>query len=182
MFKRLQRVKGFLTKPGAADGLALVGGLVTFIQMIWYAFDQKSMVDEGLYLYKGLLFASSIFRPYQDDGPWTHKAPFAYLIPGYIQDWFGPGLRTGRYFAIFLGLLALVGFWLVARRLGKHWWAAAAVWAIAVNPAIIKYYSIASAESLVFCLLSWSLFLVLGEDRPTWQVGLGAFLAGSRKW
>lgn len=158
--------------------LAAVGAAVYLAQSIVYAVTQKSMLDEGFYLYKGLLFASGIYRPFQDYGPWTHKAPFAYLIPGYLQVWFGPGLLTGRIFAVVFSLLVLLGLWLLARRLGGEGWAAAAVWAMALNPALIKYYAIASAEGLVACLLVWSLFLTIGEERPVWQMILGAVLAG----
>lgn len=175
LFSRLGR---FLSGDAAAHGLAAGGAAVYLAQTVAYALTQKSMLDEGFYLYKGLLFATGVYRPFQDYGPWTHKAPLAYLIPGYVQAWFGAGLLTGRVFAILVSLLILLAVWLTARRLGGPRWAAAAVWAMALNPALIKYYAIASVEGLVACLLLWALYLTIGGDRPAWQLTLGAALAG----
>ena len=104
--------------------------------------------------------------------------PLAFLIPGYIQLIFGPGIRTARYAAIFWAVLMLLGFWILARRFGGKWWAAAAVWTLALNPAMLKAYSTAVSQGLVICMLVWSLVLVMGERRPLWQVVLGAVLAG----
>jgi hypothetical protein len=135
------------------------------------------MMDEGNFLYKGYLFASGVYRPFQDYGPWVQKGVFSYLIPGVIQLWFGPGLRIGRFFAILVSLLALMGLWLVVLRLGGGWWAAAVVWIISLNPALIKYYSVANSQGLAACLLAWSLFFAVGMDSPAWQLTLSAFLA-----
>jgi len=103
--------------------------------------------------------------------------PLAFLIPGYIQAIFTPGIRTGRYFAIFISLLMLLGLWILVRRLGGRWWAALAVWIIAWNPAFPKMYSLALPQGIVACLLVWSLVLVLGEKRSLWQIALGSILA-----
>lgn len=104
--------------------------------------------------------------------------PISFLIPGYVQVIFGPGLETGRIFAITLGGILLFGFWFLTRRLGGRWWAAAGVWIFIWNPAIVKTYSLALTQGLVACMLVWSLVLVLGENRPLWQICLGGFLAG----
>ncbi|MEZ0395235.1 MAG: glycosyltransferase family 39 protein [Anaerolineales bacterium] len=173
----MARVGKLLAGRAVAPLLALGGAAVYLVQTVSYALTQKSMLDEGFYLYKGLLFASGVYRPFQDYGPWTHKAPLAYLIPGYIQAWFGPGLLTGRVFAVLVSLLVLLAVWLTARRLGGARWAAAAVWAMALNPALLKYYAIASVEGLVACLLVWALYLTVGGRRPAWQAILGAALA-----
>jgi hypothetical protein len=98
------------------------------------------------------------------------------LIPGYIQKWFGPGLETGRYFMIFLSLFTLLGLWVFARRWGNLWWAAGAVWAMALNPAEIKVHTLAISEGLVAALLVWIVVLVVGEGRPLWQILLAAAL------
>ena len=59
------------------------------------------------------------------------KAPLAFFIPGYIELIFGPGLRTGRYLAIFLGALTLLGVWVAALRISHNkWLAVAAVWVL----------------------------------------------------
>ena len=156
---------------------ALLGGLLYLAQSWYYLYAQHLVIDEALYLYKGYLYATGVYHPFQDFGPWTQKAPLAYLIPGYVETWFGPGLRVGRYFALLLGLLTLVGLWFAARRLGGKWWAAAAVWAIAIDPNLIQLYSLAASEVLIACLLVWTLALVLGKGQPLWQLLLGGVLA-----
>ena len=161
-----------------AELMALIGGIVYFIQSWIYAHTQVSVLDEGLYLLKGVLFATGQYRPFQDYGPWTNHMPLSFLIPGYIQVWFGYGLRTGRYLAIGLGILFLIGFWLVVRRFGGRWWAAAAIWVVALNPAVIKIYSVMTSQVLVICMLMWVFVLTLGKDRKPWQVILGTALAG----
>ena len=164
--------------PWLAEGIALLAGVVYLIQAFLYAHTQVSILDEGSYLVKGYLFATGQYWPYQDFGPWSNHMPLAFLIPGYAQVLFGPGLRTGRYLAIFLGLLMLLGLWITVRRMGGRWWAAGVLVAVVLNPADIKIYSLAISEVLIACMLVWVLALILGEDRPTWQIMLGATLAG----
>jgi hypothetical protein len=174
----IRRIKGLGIKTWLALTMALLGAAVYLAFSIHFANTQRATIDEGLYLYKGYLFAKGIYHPYQDYGPRTEYSPLSYLIPGYIQLWFGPGLRTGRFFAIIVGVLALLGLWASSRRLAGLWWAALAVWAVALNPAIIRFYSFGLSQGLSICLLMWILFLVLGEGRSTWQTCLSAVLAG----
>jgi len=136
------------------------------------------MNDEGAYLYQGFLFAKNLYRPFQNYGFWQYMAPLSYIIPGYIQAWFGPSLLVGRYFAIFLGLVALLGVWIVACRLGGKWWAAISLLILALNPANIKIYSLAVTQVLVACMLTWVMVLTLGENRPAWQIVTGSILSG----
>ena len=146
---------------------------------IWiYAHSQDSILDDGLYMLKGYLFTTGKYRPFQPFGPWTNKMPFSFLIPGYFQKLFGPGLRVGRYYAIGISLLFLIGAWLAARHLGGSWGAAAAVIIIALNPAPLKLYAMVFSEGLIAAMLVWMLAMVLGDDRPTWQLLPGAFIAG----
>ena len=166
-------------KTRLAGGLAFLGGCVYAIQSVIYAFRLTSLLDEGAYLYKGYLFVSGFYRPFQEFGPWTNKAPLAFLIPGFFQDLLGQGLRSGRFVAVGISLLTLLGLWLTARRLGGGWWAAAVVWGMALNPFTIKLYSQAVSQGLVACMLIWVLALTLGEGRRTWQVLLGTFLAAA---
>lgn len=167
----------FAPKTRLAGVLALLGGCVYAIQSIIYSFQLTSLLDEGAYLYKGYLFASGLYRPFQDFGPWTNKGPLAFLIPGFFQNLFGEGLRSGRYVAVGISLLALLGLWLTVRRLGDGWWAAAVVWGMALNPFTIKLFSQAISQGLVACMLIWMLALTLGEGRRSWHVLLGTFLA-----
>ncbi len=104
--------------------------------------------------------------------------PLSFYIPGAVQLLFGNGLRTARYFALLVGVLMLVGLWVLARRLKGRWWAAAAVLAVAWNPATVRMYSTAVTQGLIACLFVWMLVLALGENRPLWQIGLGSALAG----
>ncbi len=87
--------------------LALVGFVVYLARAINFAFTQRSILGEGLYLYKGYLFAKGTYSPYQDYGFWTQRAPLSYLVYGWVQQLFGSGQRTGCFFSIVLG----GGFW-----------------------------------------------------------------------
>jgi hypothetical protein len=160
-----------------ADAVALIGLVVYFVQAMLFAHTTISNLDEGAYLLKGILFASGKYHPF-DPGISTNKAPLAFLIPGYVQLLFGPGLRTGRYLAVFFGVMAVLGTWVASRRIGGKWLAAGAVWVLASSPMVIKIYSGGATQSTIACLLAWSLALSLGEDRPLWQLMLSGFLAG----
>jgi hypothetical protein len=156
--------------------LTAAGFLAYVIQAVEIARTTTSFLDEGLYLYKGYLFATGQQIPFADYGVWTNHAILSFLIPGYIQKWFGPGLETGRYFMIFLSLFTLLGLWIFAKRWGNAWWAVGAVWVMALNPAEIKIHTLAISEGLVAALLVWIILLVVGEGRPLWQILLGAAL------
>lgn len=164
--------------PWLANATALLGGFLYLVQSWQYAHTLASLLDEGAYLLKGLLFVTGRYWPFQDYGPWTNHMPLAFYIPGVIQALFGPGLRPGRYFAVALGVLLILGVWLLVRRIGGRWWAALAVWTLALNPALIKLYSLAVSEVLLACMLVWILNLTLGDARPTWKILLGSILAG----
>lgn len=162
----------------AAETFAFLGGLAYLLQSLLHAHREETNFDEGLYLLKGFLFATGVYEPFQPYGVLTNKPPLAFLIPGYVQVWFGPGLRAGRYLSVFFGVLALVGLWILARRVGNRWLAAGAVWAFAVSPVIIGVYSLAITQVLVNCMLTWVLVLALGEKRPLWQLIASGLLAG----
>ena len=99
--RRISRITG---TSWVAEALAIMGGILYAAQSWAYARTQLSILDEGAYLLKGYLFATGKYTPFQEYGPWSNHMPFSFLIPGYAQVIFGPGLRTGRYFAIALGL------------------------------------------------------------------------------
>lgn len=156
---------------------SLLGGML-FFQRLWYfAHHLPSVIDEGMYLHKGFLFASGRFLPYQDFGPWTDHMPLSFYIPGFTQLLFGLGFRTGRYYAIGLAILLLLGLWIVAKRLGGKWWATFAVWVFALNPVLTQIYSAAASQVLAGTLLVWVLVFGLGKDRPQWQLLLSIALA-----
>src|SRR5687767_12919942 len=176
----MQRVsvltKRILSVPWLPYAVALAGGLVYIFHALLIAHTKTSFLDEGLYLYKGYLFVNGLQTPFADYGVWTNHAILSFLIPGYIQKWFGPGLETGRYFMIFLSLFTLLGLWVFAKRWGNAWWAAGAVWVMALNPAEIKIHTLAISEGMVAAMLVWIVVLVVGAERPLWQVLLGAAL------
>lgn len=175
-------LKSWLTRllavPYAAEIVAFLASLAYFLQTWTYAHTRESILDEGAYLLKGYAFATGQYQIYQDYGFWSNHMPFAFYIPGYVQMLFGPGLRTGRYLAIVLGMLGMLGVWLLVRRLQGKWWAAAAVWVIATNVAMIKMYSVMVTQVLIACLLVWMLVFGLGKSRQLWQIGIAAVLAG----
>jgi len=159
--------------------LALFGAALYLIQALLFAHTTTSRLDEGAYLYKGILFATGQYHPFAPYGVWTNKAPLSFLIPGYVQLAFGAGLRTGRYLAIFLGLLTLSGLWVASIHLnGNRWLAAAAVWILALSPSVIATDSQGLSQVVVACILTWTLALALGEKRPLWQLTLSGLLAG----
>jgi hypothetical protein len=172
MVKRLESITWL------PEALAIAGGIVTLAQLIYFTHTQYSVMDEGQYLYKGFLFASGRYTPFQDYGPLTNQMPFAFFLPGLIQMLFGPGLRAGRYFAVLLALLMVVALWLTGRRLSNRWLAAGLVWLVALNPATARMYSLAISEGTIACLVMLVLALTLGGKRPLWQLLLGGVLSG----
>ena len=178
----MQRVSVLVRKitslPWLPAFLTIAGFIAYILQAIDIARTKTSFLDEGLYVYKGWLFATGKYVPFQDYGLWTNHAILSFLIPGYIQKWFGPGLDVARYFMIFLAVLTLLGLWIFAKRWGGKWWAAAAIWVIALNPAEIKVYTLALSEGLIAVMLAWILVLTVGVKRPLWQIMLGSALAG----
>lgn len=179
---KLDRLKNILHRlrntPWLAEILALLGGFWAAFQLWDYALTRDSVLDEGAYLYKGYLYATGQFQIYQPDGPWNYHMPLAYLIPGYVQRIFGPGLATGRIFSIMLALLTCLGLWLLIYRIKGRWWAVIILWLFILNPAALKTFSLAISQVIVACMLVWMLYLLLGEGRPTWAILTGSFLAG----
>ncbi|MCC7188743.1 MAG: hypothetical protein IT312_08375 [Anaerolineales bacterium] len=157
--------------------VTLLGVILYLGRSLYFANSAPSIGDEGAYLFKGLMFARGEYRPFQDYGFWTNKAPLAFLIPGYAQYWFGAGLRTARYFAVLVSALMLLGVWITANRLMGRNWAALAVWVFALSDPQIATYSQALSQGLVACLMSWMLVYTLGGDRPLWQLSLGSALS-----
>ncbi len=156
--------------------LALLGGVVYFLRALQNVHIRTSFLDEGLYQYKGWLYATGRAVPFADYAPWTNHMPLSYLIPGYVQRWFGPSLDAGRYLSVACALLFLLGVWLIVRRWGGMWLAAGAVWAFALNLASIKLYSMGLLQAAVACMLVWALFLMLDEHRATWQIAAAGVL------
>jgi hypothetical protein len=166
-------------RRGFAEAFALIGAGLYLLHSWASAHGQASVLDEGLYLYKGYLFASGRYWPFQDYGPLTNHMPLSFLIPGWIQLIFEPGIRTGRYAAILLGLLMLLGIWVTARRLSGKWPAALTIWFVALNPYTVKVYSQFTSQVLVAFLLVWVLAFVVGRDQAEWKIYAGVALAAA---
>ena len=163
--------------PSWLPGLLAVLGVLLYFSQAWqYAHTTIPGLDEGSYLFKGDLYLRGVYEPFQPYGPLTNKAPFAFLIPGFAQALFGAGLRTGRFFAIFLGLLAILGTWITARRWGGNWLAAAVVWAYALASTVIKIHAITASEVIISCILAWMCVFILAPERTLWQVVAGSAL------
>ena len=159
-------------------GFISLAGVGLYILLAWgHAHGQVSVIDEGLYLYKGYLYATGEYVPFQDYGPLTNHMPLSFLIPGFFQTIFGAGIWTGRLMAIGLAICMLLGLWLASRRLVGSWWAAAAVWFITLNSMLIKIYSQAVSQVLVACLLIWVVVLTAGKNRDRWQILAGVVLS-----
>ncbi len=158
--------------------VALLGAALYLARALQNVRGRTSFLDEGLYQYKGWLYATHRALPFADYAPWTNHMPLSYLIPGYFQKWFGPDLAVGRYLSLGFALLFLVGLWLTARRWGGDWLAAGAVWAVALNLASIKIYSMGLPQAAVACMLVWTLFLTLDAGCPPWQIALAGVLSG----
>lgn len=175
-----QQIKDFWTanQGWLAIGAALLGGLV-YAWKSWVLAQHTSslVLDESLYVFKGFLFASGRYQPFQDYGPLTNHMPLSFLIPGYIQTWFGPGIRTARVFAFAMSMTMAAAWGLAAARLGGKWWGAAVVWVFALNATWAQVFSMGFSQVLVNVFLSWAFVLTLGEQRSDWQIGLAAVLA-----
>jgi hypothetical protein len=134
------------------------------------------MMDEGSYLLKGLYYLKGIYSPYQDYGPITNKPPFSFYSLG-LSQLIEPGIRSGRYFSILLGVGVLLGLWFTIKRLFNVWWAACIVLLASLSPALIMYSSKAMTQVVTSLLIIWMLYFILGEDRKPWQLYLGGILS-----
>ncbi|MCK6582158.1 MAG: glycosyltransferase family 39 protein, partial [Anaerolineales bacterium] len=157
--------------------VAGLGAVLYLIRAVNYAHTTVSSLDEGSYLIKGIFYLNGTYQPFEPYGPLTNKAPFAFLIPGIAEFIFGAGLRTGRYFSIFLGLLTVLGVWITARRWSGGWMAALTVWVFALSPMIVKLHARAVSEVIIACMLAWICVLILDEKRPLWKIVLASVLA-----
>ena len=120
----MEKIRGrLISQPWLVEMFTLLGAILYIVQTWRYSFTQDTILDEGAYLLKGYLFATGQYTIFQDNGVWSNHMPLAFLIPGVIQVIFGPGLRTARYFAVFISILILLGLWLVTRRERGRWWA-----------------------------------------------------------
>jgi hypothetical protein len=174
-----KKISSWLSKIPYLHYVILGLASLSYIIQAWiYSQQQRSLLDEGNFLLKGYLFATGKYIPFQEYGTWTNKMPLSFLVPGYFQKVFGPGLSAGRYYAFFLSILILGAAVIIGQRLGGKWGGALTAVLITLNPAPLKIYSMVFSEGLVAFLMLTSLVLILGKDRPLWQILVGSFLVG----
>ncbi len=157
--------------------LTTVSILFMLVRSFQYANILPARMDESLFLYKGYLFATGAYKPFEPYGPWTNKNPLAFLIPGWLQLIFGPGLRTGRIVSIMFGVLTLVAVWIIVRRMTKPWLATLAVVSLALNPFYSWLFAQFISQSLTTVLLAWALVFTLGKNRSKLEIILGTLLS-----
>jgi len=158
--------------------LTCLGGITILLGLWFFAHNQAADIDEGFYAYEGYLYARGEYRLFQDYGFPANQMPLAYLIPGYIQRWFGPDFIVGRIAATFFAMLMVLGIWIASKRLGGKWVAMAIVWAIALNPAGLRLYSTLTSQVITACMLAWVMVFLLGDRRPLWSILIAAFITG----
>jgi hypothetical protein len=171
-------VKHRLWSRWLPDSTAVAGIAAYWLLALGQIDGQVSVLDEGLYLVKGFLFAQRIYLPFQDFGPLTNHMPLAFLIPGWVQMVWGEGIRTGRFYALALGVAMIILLWQTCRREGNPGWAAASVWAVTLNASLVKIYSQATSQILVITLIMGMLYLGLGGSRRTWATTSASLLGG----
>src|SRR5258705_11359903 len=98
MQKVVVSVRRIASLPWLPAFFTIAGFIAYILRAVEIARTKTSFLDEGLYLYKGYLFANGLRTPFADYGVWTNHAILSFLIPGYIQKWFCSGLETGLYF------------------------------------------------------------------------------------
>jgi len=158
--------------------IAVIAGLLIFFsQAFYFAHYFDVTMDEGTYPLKGLLFLRGDYRPFQDYGLWTNKMPLSFLIPGIAQYFFEPGLRTARYFSIFLSGLMLLGLWLFLKRNLNKDWAVFTFLIFLLNTGTVFYYFQAISQVVTALFATWSLYFLLGQGRKNWEILVGSILA-----
>jgi 4-amino-4-deoxy-L-arabinose transferase-like glycosyltransferase len=146
---------------------------------IHYAHIIEPVMDEGTYLLKGKWYWDGTYQPFEVNGPITNKPPLAFYSLGISQVLFGTGLLSGRYFAIFLSVILLIGQWLTVKRLAGTWWATVSIGFYIIAPAWIIYFSRAMTQVVTSLLIVWSLYFMLGKDRTPSQLVLGGVLSAA---
>ena len=172
----MAQIKEIINKKYFPYVLSALGLIAYILLAMHYIHHIQPVMDEATYLIKGRWYWEGFYTPFEDYGPITNKPPLAFYILGIPQVMFGVGLRSGRYFALFLSVLLLFGQWLTMRKISNVWWAAGSIFLYVVSPAWIIYFSRALTQVVVAVLVAWCLFFILGKDQKEWQNALGAIL------
>lgn len=157
----------------------LIGSLTFFlISSIRGMFTIPSIMDEGAYSIKGYLFTIGEYFPYQDYGPWTNKMPLSFMIPGWIQNTFGPSLLTIRMAAFLMQVGIVINLFVLGRRFFSYTGAVLAVALFALNPDLPSFYSQGNTQIVSAFLISIILVLTLGKGRSQLSLLIGNLFAG----
>jgi hypothetical protein len=150
--------------------------VVILLRGLHYANHMNVTMDEGTYLLKGKYYLEGKYGVYEQEGPITNKGPFSFWIFG-IPQLIAPGLRSGRYFSLFLLFLMLLALWKLVQRFASEAWAAGILWLFALSGYWISLYSRAMSEIVTAALITLSLFFLLGRARKTWELSAALLLA-----
>ena len=164
--------------PYLAGCLSFLAGIIYLVQSVIYLYGQRSMNDEGAYLYQGFLFAKNLYQPFQNYGFWQYMAPLLLYNPGICPGMVWPRSFSGAVFCTFSGSSEL--FW-ESGLLPAVWeenGGPQQVFCSRFESSKYKDYSLAVTQVLVACMLTWVIVLELGEKRPVWQIVTGSILSG----
>ena len=141
--------------------------LVFFKTAITGGFTLPTIMDEGSYGIKGLLFTSGKYKPFQDYGPWTNKMPLAFLFPGYIQQAFGHGLGVLRSASFIMMLAMMALLYATGKRIWNPYGGVLVLIFFCFNPAIDNFYSLANSQVYTALWLTISAYFVFGRSQNT---------------
>jgi|GEM_PF-170924 len=172
----------FLKLPSRQNTLLtilFIGAVIFFFNnSIHGLLTSPSIMDEGAYSIKGYLFANGEYFPYQDYGPWTNKMPLSFMIPGWIQQFFGPSLLAIRVAVLVMQVIIVVNLFILGKRLLGFRGAVFAVSLFAFNPDLPSFYSQGNTQIVSAFLISLILVLTLGKERSQISLLAGNFTAG----
>lgn len=159
--------------------IILIYAIIFFLNnSIHGMFTSPSIMDEGSYSFKGYLFAIGEYFPYQDYGPWTNKMPLSFMIPGWIQQFFGPSLISIRVAALVMQVIIFGSLFILGRRFFGYFGAVIAVSLFAFNPELPSFYSQGNTQIISAFLISLILVFTLGKDRKPISLLVGNLIAG----
>jgi len=158
-------------------GLALLGWVVFTLRLHSFIYRVLPDQDEGHYTVIGYLWVPALRNPQILDTVhqfWEGRAlhnryyidpsqhfPWAYIVYGLTQRWWGPSWLVGRYTGFVFGSLAILGLVVLASRL-FHWRTATLlIWLVVFTPNFYITYSKAVAQPLAAMLLTWGFVLAL---------------------
>jgi len=172
-FLNLQRLQNILLT------FLLISAVIFFLNnSINGMFTSPSIMDEGAYSIKGYLFAIGEYFPYKDYGPWTNKMPLSFMIPGWIQQFFGPSLISIRVAALVMQVFIFGNLFILGKRFFGYFGAVIAVSLFAFNPDLPSFYSQGNTQIVSAFLISLILVLTVGKERRPISLLAGNFIAG----